>query len=68
VRRSAHSLRGGALNFGAHELVALCEQVESCATRGLAAETIVFVERMAECFQRACAALNEHCGAIPSIT
>ena len=68
VRRSAHSLRGSALNFGAHELVTLCERIEAQATRGLAAETIVFVERVPDCFQRVCAALNERCSAIPSIT
>ena len=68
VRRSAHSLRGSALNFGAHELVTLCERIEALAARGVAAETIVLVERLPECFHRVCAALTERCGPIPSIT
>lgn len=68
VRRSAHSLRGSALNFGAHELVTLCEGIETGAARGLAAETIVLVERLSDCFQRVCGALNERCCTIPSLT
>jgi CheY-like chemotaxis protein/HPt (histidine-containing phosphotransfer) domain-containing protein len=68
VRRSAHSLRGSALNFGAHELVTLCERIEALAARGVAAETIVLVERLPECFHRVYAALTERCGPIPSIT
>ena len=68
VRRAAHSLRGSASNFGAHELIAQCERIEEGAARGLAAETIVLVERIPFDFERICSALNERCGAIPSVT
>ena len=68
VRRAAHSLRGSASNFGAHELIAHCERIEEDAGRGLAAETMVLVELLPRKFDRMCSALNERSGAIPSVT
>jgi signal transduction histidine kinase/CheY-like chemotaxis protein/HPt (histidine-containing phosphotransfer) domain-containing protein len=68
VRRAAHSLRGSASNFGAHELIAHCERIEEDAGRGLAAETMVLVELLPRKFERMCSALNERSGAIPSVT
>lgn len=68
VRRAAHALRGSASNFGAHELIAHCERIEEDAARCLAADTIVLVERLPRKFERICSALNERCGAIPSVT
>ena len=68
VRRAAHSLRGSASNFGAHELIAHCERIEEGAGHSLAAETIVLVEDLPRKFERICSALNERCGAIPSVT
>ena len=68
VRRAAHSLRGSASNFGAHELIAHCERIEEGAGHSLAAETIVLVEDLPSKFERICSALNERCGAIPSVT
>jgi CheY-like chemotaxis protein/HPt (histidine-containing phosphotransfer) domain-containing protein len=68
VRRAAHSLRGSAANFGAHDLIAHCERIEEDAERGLAAETITLVERLPGKFQRISSALKKRCGTIPSVT
>jgi alkylation response protein AidB-like acyl-CoA dehydrogenase len=45
-----------------------CERIEEGAGHSLAAETIVLVEDLPRKFERICSALNERCGAIPSVT
>jgi HPt (histidine-containing phosphotransfer) domain-containing protein len=58
VFRIAHTLKSEAQIFGAHELIALCRDIEERCRSGAIANTRPFIDALPDAFERALAELR----------